>query len=158
MNLQAISEFLDVVQNPDKYQKALTALKTEQGKLETLIATVGKVSEITKVREQTSKILDEAQKTLEDARKTAEETVHKAGDTYKKKLDAVTKREVDVQAQVQKALELNTESKRIQESFAATSKELTRREAIVLDREQKAVKLEQELNERLEKLRTVMGG
>ncbi len=158
MNLQAISDFLDIVQNPDKYQKALDTLKKEQEKLDTLIATVGKVSEINKIKEQIKKTLDEAEKTLEEARVTSTETITKAGETYKKRLDAVTKREAEVQEQVQKALGLNEETKNIQETFTAQRKELDRREGIVLEREQKAVTLEQELNERLEKLRQVMGG
>lgn len=55
MNIQDISDFLDLVKNPDKYAKVLKDLKDEQDRLNAVIATVGKASELESLRKQVEK-------------------------------------------------------------------------------------------------------
>lgn len=50
MNIQDITDFLDLVKNPKKYEDALLKLKEEQDRLNAVIATVGKASELDKLR------------------------------------------------------------------------------------------------------------
>ena len=55
MNIQSISEFLDIVKNPDKYAKFLEEIKAEQDRLNAVIETVGKASELDQLRKQLDK-------------------------------------------------------------------------------------------------------
>ena len=52
MNIQDVAEFIDLVKNPDKYDKLLKDLVDEQDRLKAVIETVGKVEEIESIKTQ----------------------------------------------------------------------------------------------------------
>ena len=66
MNFESISTFLDLVQNPAKYQAALQALKDEQERLNAVIETVGKASELDSLRKKLDKDRTKFEKTQAD--------------------------------------------------------------------------------------------
>jgi len=49
MDLNSVSEFLELVKNPSKYDKALKTLRDEQERLNAAIETVGKASDLDKL-------------------------------------------------------------------------------------------------------------
>ena len=61
MNIQDIADFLDLVKNPVKYEERLQALKDEQGRLNAVIETVGKASELDKLRKEVEKEREQLQ-------------------------------------------------------------------------------------------------
>jgi hypothetical protein len=157
MNIQDVVTFLELIKDPTVFEQRVQRLVDEQNKLNSLIETVGKVSDINSMRELAGKRVQEADDLLEKAKADSEKIRETAANTYVKRNATLDKREAVVQEQLQKSLEALETAQQIEASFAATSKELKERERIVLEREQKAVVLEQELQERLEKLRSVMG-
>jgi hypothetical protein len=157
MNIQDVVTFLELIKDPTVFEQRVQRLVDEQNKLNSLIETVGKVSDINAMRELAGKRVQEADDLLEKAKADSEKIRETAANTYVKRNATLDKREAVVQEQLQKSLEALETAQQIEASFAATSKELKERERIVLEREQKAVVLEQELQERLEKLRSVMG-
>ena len=65
MNIQDISDFIDLVKNPAKYERVLQNIKDEQERLNAVIATVGKASELDKLRKEVEK--ERAEKWLNNA-------------------------------------------------------------------------------------------
>ena len=63
MNIQDIADFIDLVKNPDKYDKLLKDLVDEQERLTAVIKTVGDVAEIESIKTQIK--LDEKQAILD---------------------------------------------------------------------------------------------
>ena len=55
MNIQDIVDFIDLVKNPEKYERILKNLVDERARLDAAIATVGKASELDKLRKRTRK-------------------------------------------------------------------------------------------------------
>ena len=51
MNIQDIADFIDLIKNPDKYDKLLKDLVDEQERLKAVIETVGKVEEIESIKD-----------------------------------------------------------------------------------------------------------
>ena len=52
MNIQDIADFIDLIKNPDKYDKLLKDLVDEQERLTAVIKTVGDVAEIESIKTQ----------------------------------------------------------------------------------------------------------
>ena len=63
MNIQDIADFIDLIKNPDKYDKLLKDLVDEQERLTAVIKTVGDVTEIESIKTQIK--LDEKQAILD---------------------------------------------------------------------------------------------
>ena len=72
MNLQDIANFIDLVNNPAKYNQVLQNLQDEQGRLNAAIETVGKASELDKLRKQVEKERADLEATLQKKIKEAE--------------------------------------------------------------------------------------
>lgn len=61
MNFQDISEFLDLIKNPAKYEKYLTELKDAKDQLQAAAELVGKANEIEKLQIKTTKLVEKAE-------------------------------------------------------------------------------------------------
>ena len=124
MNIQSISEFLDLVKNPDKYAKFLEEIKAEQDRLNAVIETVGKASELDQLRKQLDKERALFQQKVEqsDAQRQEEVAAEVAALVAKKAsadqlFDKAT-------AKLQEAESKLIQAEAISQSFASREKEL----------------------------------
>lgn len=61
MNLQDISDFLDLIKNPAKYEKYLTELKDAKDQLQAAAELVGKANDIEKLQAKAAKLVENAE-------------------------------------------------------------------------------------------------
>lgn len=156
MNIQDITDFIDLVKNPAKYEKVLQNIKDEQGRLNAVIETVGKASELDKLRKDVE--TKAASLELDYTKKT--EDLEKAYARKTKKVDTLivdletkiqdTQRELEVAYNKQKAAD------ELSNSFAGRDKKLKEQETLVATLREQLKGSVSEYNEKIEKLRSVM--
>lgn len=157
MNIQDIADFLDLVKNPAKYERVLSNIKAEQDRLNAVIAAVGKASELDKLRKEVETKADtlnsEYSKKVEDLEKS-----------YVRKTKKAESLAVDLEqklAQAAKELEVAVNKQRAAEdlanSFAGRDKKLKEQEELVANLREELKASVSEYNDKLSKLRSVMG-
>ena len=157
MNIQDIADFIDLVKNPVKYEKALQNLKEEQQRLNAVVETVGKASELEALRK----------KVLEDQAKLEQDLKSKIEANEKKtlaKLKSLEATQVKAQEELDKAQKAQVEAQlkqisaeELQASFSGRDKQIRKQEEELSQRLATIQSKEAELAERLAKLRSVMG-
>jgi chromosome segregation ATPase len=156
MNIQDIADFLDLVKNPSKYEALLTRLQDEQGRLAASIATVGKASELDKLRKEVeakSESLDKAFKDKEEALTKQVEQEIRIFKTKQENLQATIERSEKAAQEAQAATKA---AKDLAESFSGRDKALVAKEKQVAEQQANLNALVQEYNEKVAKLRAVM--
>jgi len=156
MNIQDVADFLDLVKNPAKYEKALQNLKDEQGRLTAVIETVGKVSEINTLLKQAQdkeiKLEAEYKNKSNAVEKQAEEDVLVIG-SMKAKLQA----ELDQSSKVAEDLANQTkEMAKLRSNLTKREKALATSEAITKATQESLDVMVKEYEEKIAKLRSVM--
>lgn len=157
MNIQDIADFIDLVKNPAKYERVLKNIQDEQNRLLEVIATVGKASELDKLRkeviaqkEQNEKELQtkvaEATARLEVQFQVAAETQKVADELKDQSEKAIANAQIKID-----------EAKKLGESFEGRDKALRKQEEELTRRQAKLDSQIAEYNEKLAKLRSVMG-
>ena len=155
MNIQDIADFLDLVKNPAKYERVLSNIKAEQDRLNAVIETVGKASELDKLRKEvelkSNTLTIEYNKKIEDLEKSYVRKTKKAeslASDLEQKLAQAAK-ELEVAVNKQRAAE------DLANSFAGRDKKLKEQEAqVVVLREQLQASVT-EYNEKIEKIRSI---
>ena len=156
MNIQDIADFLDLVKNPVKYEERLQALKDEQGRLNAVIETVGKASELDKLRKEVEKEREQLQadflKATQERDKYVEREVQILSQKKLEYEDATvraTELAVSAEAKLRSAQELA-------DSFSGREKVLRQNEDGLRVRQEQLDALISEYNEKVAKLRSVM--
>ena len=157
MNFQDISDFLDLVKNPAKADELLAGIKKQTEQLNASIETVGKASEIEKLRRQAEKALATAQTKADNILEEATAAAAKQKQAVDEQAESVRLKEEQLAAKTQEVnVKLET-AKAVEADTAQREKSLRSRE----DQYQKdAVKLSElikEYEEKVAKLRSVMG-
>lgn len=155
MNIQDIADFLDLVKNPAKYERVLSNIKAEQDRLNTVIETVGKASELDKLRKEVETKAD----TLNNDYAKKVEDLEKSYVRKTKKAESLASDLEQKLAQAAKELEVAVNKQRAAEdlanSFAGRDKKLKEQEAqVVVLREQLQASVT-EYNEKIEKIRSI---
>ena len=157
MNIQDISDFLDLVKNPDKYAAALQTLKEEQERLNEVIATVGKASELDKLRKAVDKQKQSLEADFQNRVVTFEQQcVVTQKSLEKQKQDVAEQKDAAIKAE-QEAVATKTRAEALASSFAGREKVLRKAEEDVAQRAKEVSAMQVEYNEKLAKLRSVMG-
>lgn len=156
MNLQDIANFIDLVNNPDKYAQVLKNLRDEQDRLNAAIETVGKASELDKLRKQVEKEREENKTTLENKIKDAEMRLD-----MKFKVAADAQKSADVAQELanktlQEAQTKEKQAKELADSFEGRDKKLRQQEDLVAKQREELATLVAEYNAKVDKLRAVM--
>jgi len=156
MNIQDISDFLDLVKNPDKYEAALKTIKDEQARLDGLVAAVGKVTELDQLQKKLNKQLAIQEQLFADQ-------TQKLQADYTAKLNAADlakKKATDKANAADKAI---LKAEQDSQLAASTVKSYADREKVIQYREQATAesqanlqKLIAEYEEKVAKLRAVM--
>lgn len=155
MNIQDIADFLDLVKNPAKYERVLSNIKAEQDRLNAVIETVGKASELDKLRKEVETKAD----TLNNDYAKKVEDLEKSYVRKTKKAESLASDLEQKLAQAAKELEVAVNKQRAAEdlanSFAGRDKKLKEQEAqVVVLREQLQASVT-EYNEKIEKIRSI---
>ena len=156
MNIQDIADFIDLIKNPDKYDKLLKDLVDEQERLTAVIKTVGDVSEIESIKTQIK--LDEKQAILD-----REAILTKIEQDRVKENVATTVLQADLQATrtkyqtlYQDLQEKEAETKELNKLAKKREKDLVSKQAELQEKLTNVEALKLELEDRLAKLKAVM--
>ena len=156
MNIQDIADFIDLIKNPDKYDKLLKNLVDEQERLTAVIKTVGDVAEIESIKTQIK--LDEKQAILD-----REAILTKIEQDRVKENLATTVLQADLQATrtkyqtlYQDLQEKEAETKELNQLAKKREKDLVRKQAELQEKLTNVEALKLELEDRLAKLKAVM--
>ncbi len=156
MNIQDVAEFIDLVKNPDKYDKLLKDLVDEQERLIAVIKTVGDVTEIESIKTQIK--LDEKQAILD-----REAILTKIEQDRVKENVATTVLQADLQATrtkyqtlYQDLQEKEAETKELNKLAKKREKDLVSKQAELQEKLTNVEALKLELEDRLAKLKAVM--
>ena len=156
MNIQDIADFIDLIKNPDKYDKLLKDLVDEQERLTAVIKTVGDVAEIESIKTQIK--LDEKQAILD-----REAILTKIEQDRVKENVATTVLQADLQATrtkyqtlYQDLQEKEAETKELNQLAKKREKDLVRKQAELQEKLTNVEALKLELEDRLAKLKAVM--
>lgn len=157
MNIQDISDFIDLVKNPAKYERVLQNIKDEQERLNAVIATVGKASELDKLRKEVEKERAELQADFDKQSKERDAYVEREVELLSKK-----KRDLDEALQnaakaLQDAAEKTAAAKALAASFDGREKQLRQAEESIQVRQKQLDAQIAEYSEKIAKLRSVMG-
>ena len=156
MNIQDIADFIDLIKNPDKYDKLLKDLVDEQDRLKAVIKTVGDVAEIESIKTQIK--LDEKQAILD-----REAILTKIEQDRVKENVATTVLQADLQATrtkyqtlYQDLQEKEAETKELNKLAKKREKDLVSKQAELQEKLTNVESLKLELEDRLAKLKAVM--
>lgn len=156
MNIQDIADFIDLIKNPDKYDKLLKDLVDEQERLTAVIKTVGDVAEIESIKTQIK--LDEKQAILD-----REAILTKIEQDRVKENVATTALQADLQATrtkyqtlYQDLQEKEAETKELNKLAKKREKDLVSKQAELQEKLTNVEALKLELEDRLAKLKAVM--
>ena len=156
MNIQDVAEFINLVKNPDKYDKLLKDLVDEQDRLKAVIKTVGDVAEIESIKTQIK--LDEKQAILD-----REAILTKIEQDRVKENVATTVLQADLQATrtkyqtlYQDLQEKEAETKELNKLAKKREKDLVSKQAELQEKLTNVEALKLELEDRLAKLKAVM--
>lgn len=156
MDYRAIADFIDLVKNPTKYEKALAALIERD---ETIRATVAGIGELNKVKQ----LHDEAESLVEKAKEQAlkiVEEANKVADARKelssKALAESNERLAKIKEQEQRYKESAILTENTTNDLLRKEKELAKLERNLSDRLSSVTKREVEVSEKQEKLRKAL--
>lgn len=157
MNFNDISEFLDLVKNPAKYEKALKDLKDEQDRLTAVIETVGKASELDKLRKQVELKADKLEK--EFAKK--QEELQKSAASQEQQ---VADKKLELESAISKAKRISDEaesriaaSESVSQDYKRREKSIRQQEEFLAQESARVAEMAKEYEDKLAKLRAVMG-
>lgn len=156
MDFKVISDFLDLVRNPDKYEAALKAIQSKEDSLKATIKNIDSLNKIDVMEKKAAAMIDMARVEAEKIKAEAQSQVVVMKANVSKEYDAA-------HALMKKAQELEQRSKElIAETTAKQKEQLAAEKAIAKGLNENAAKeavlaaKEVEINERLAKLRQVM--
>lgn len=156
MDFKVISDFLDLVRNPDKYEAALKAIQSKEDSLRATIKNIDSLNKIDVMEKKAAAMIDAAREEAEKIKAEAQAQVVVMKANVSKEYDAA-------HALMKKAQELEQRSKElIAETTAKQKEQLAAEKAIAKGLNENAAKeavlaaKEVEVNERLAKLRQVM--
>ena len=156
MNIQDVADFIDLIKNPDKYDKLLKDLVDEQERLTAVIKTVGDVAEIESIKTQIK--LDEKQAILDREAiltKIEQDRVKENVETTVLQADLQATR-TKYQTLYQDLKEKEAETKELNQLAKKLEKDLVSKHAELQEKLTNVEALKLELEDRLAKLKAVM--
>ena len=156
MNIQDVADFIDLVKNPSKYEALLQRLQDEQGRLAASIATVGKASELDKLRKEVEKQATFLEETYKERNEKLTKQVENEIKIFKAKQENLQATQERAEKASQEAQAATRAAKELAESFSGRDKKLS-----AAEKEVAALRLElstslAEYNEKIAKLKAVM--
>lgn len=155
MNIQDIADFIDLVKNPDKYEKVLSNIRDEQARLNAVIETVGKASELESLRTE----VENKASNLEASYIVKSEALDKS---FSNKTKKVEKLQADLESKLLEATQAVNDANLKQQaaenlanSFAGRDKKLREQEEQIANLRIQLQSNVDEYNSKLEKIRSL---
>jgi chromosome segregation ATPase len=156
MNLQNVADFLDLVTNPEKYQAVLVRLQEEQARLNAAIETVGKASELDKLRKDVEKKAAKNESDFVEKVTAAEQRLEQRFEIAASAQTTADKIKEEAEKMLAEAQRINNDAIVLKNSFEGRDKALRQAEEMLARRQAKLDGLVEEYNAKLAKLRSVM--
>jgi flagellar biosynthesis/type III secretory pathway protein FliH len=154
MNLNDFLAFVEFVKDVDKYQERVSALKAENDRLEKNIELTAQVANIPRVKELTEKKLEEAREILAAAQAEAVAIKEKAKSAYEARKVVLDQKETQAAEALSEGRRALQEARELHATLVAEAK---RELADLQKRQEQVSQVQQEVTERLSKLKSVMG-
>lgn len=148
---------LNMLKNPEQYEKQALELKAREDAIKANIAVGFEVSKIEYLRKQAEDNLAKAKETLAKAEVKAAKIEADRQAVYDKKFADLSEREQLAESALHDARTARAEKAAAEAEIRARDKELTKRAEILAAAESAVRVLEAEVTQRLEKLKSVMG-
>lgn len=156
MNIQDIADFLDLVKNPSKYEALLQRLQDEQGRLAASIATVGKASELDKLRKEVEKQATFLEETYKERNEKLTQQVENEIKIFKAKQENLQATQERSEKAAQEAQAATRAAKELVDSFSGRDKALRAREEQVATQQVNLNALVSEYEEKVAKVRLLI--
>ena len=156
MNIQDIADFIDLVKNPAKYETVLQNITDEKARLNAVIETVGKVSEIEKIKKETEAkavSLESEHKNKMDSLVSVYTNKLKKVETLQTRLESSATKATADEAEAGKKLQ---EAKQLTATLAAREKTAAQVESDLVSKQTELDKLIADYTEKVAKLKAVM--
>lgn len=157
MNLQDISDFIDLVKNPAKYETYLKELVNAKDQLTAASELVGKASEIDKLQKKATKLVEQAEASAKKLTEDAEASIKQRQDAYDKMFDDLNKQTADVTSLKQEAASKFVYAQKIEKDVAARERVLRENQKAYDIAAADLAKKTAEVEDKLAKLRSLMG-
>ena len=154
MNMNDFLGFVDFLKNVDLYEERVKVLQDENTRLEDNIRLTSEIADIPRTKELTAQLLEEARTTLAKAKQDSADTREKAKTSYDKKLADVVLREAEAASVLASGNKSIQEANNLQLNLIA---KLRKQESEVATKSALLETTQQEVAERLSKLKAVMG-
>lgn len=157
MQFDEFIKILDLLKEPAKYEAQMKMLKDQQDSIQESIKELGVVGDIAKAKKKADNLTSIAEKTLEDAKVEAEKIVATAQKSFDERYADLLKREAAAdEAMTTFRNQKITWASRAEE-HRAKEQQLYNMEKSLLAGQAELAKRQAEVDERLTKLRQVMG-
>ena len=157
MNIQDIADFIDLVKNPAKYERVLKNIQEEQGRLNAVIETVGKASDLDKLRKEVEKERSELQAKFYKETSERDRSIEVEVTIISEKKRALDEALSNVAKSAAEASERMNAARELAASFEGREKAMRQAEAGLAKRQEQLDAMISEYNEKITKLRSVMG-
>lgn len=156
MDFESISKFIDLVSHPEKYKQALVELSNQHAKIQAAIGTTTVVSEIASNRAQAKAGLELAKKKIEQAQEEAAKLVADTKAALVNEVKRLEDRATELVAKEQTLVDRQKVLDELKSAHAEREAEIAAKEAHLVEWHNKLANEQQEISDRLAKLRDVM--
>ena len=157
MNFQDISEFLDLIKNPAKYEKYLTELKDAKDQLQAAAELVGKANEIEKLQTKATKLVEKAEAKAADIQAEAEAAAAKRQEAYDQLFAELAQKEAAVTKVKQETDSKFAQAQDLVKEYNEKSRQLRADQKAYDVAAADLAKKTEEVEDKLAKLRALMG-
>lgn len=157
MKFDDFIDILNLLKNPEQYEKKVLELKKHEDEIKKNIGFSADLGKIEALKQKAEKLMSEAEAKLAKAELDAAKTVSDAKSVFDKRNLDLSVREQAATAAIQDAAMARAEKAQAMAEVKQRNKELDEKVAKLVADQMHVDELTAELNERLKKLRSVMG-
>lgn len=157
MNIQDLTEFMDLVKNPAKYEAYLKEIKDAKDQLNAAAELVGKAADIDKLQKKAAKLVESAEAKAQKLEDEANASIKQRQAAYDKMFEDLTKQTADVVTMKQESDSKFAQAVAIEKDVADRERKLRVDQAAYNVASSELSKKTIEVEEKLSKLRTLLG-
>lgn len=157
MDFKQISEFIDLVKNPTKFEAALKKLQEEQARITAAVETIGKANELDKLRKQTEAKAQQLESDYAKKLAALEQKSAQAEAVTVSKQDQLNEATIKAQRVVTDAQARIEAAESVAQDFKRREKAIRQQEAFLTEESARVAEMAKDYEEKLAKLKSVMG-
>lgn len=157
MNIQDLTEFMDLVKNPAKYEAYLNEIKDAKDQLNAAAELVGKAADIDKLQKKANKLVESAEAKAQKLEEEVAASIKQRQAVYDKMFEDLTKQTAEVVTMKQESDSKFAQAVAIEKDVADRERKLRVDQAAYNVASSELSKKTIEVEEKLAKLRTLLG-